>query len=862
MDDLVYSITNGKYYISSRDNYHLLNILINNIQTIVGISQQNYNGNMSIFTVQTLPTKQYGYIKVGTENTFLGYLTYSNFPGSDSNSVLTITKDLFDDKNQIFCLSSDGRIILPLQEPILTIINNNSKLISTTDRSKYKWKFSTFIPPRTGFHNISSIDLTYPIDPNEAKQYFDKDETAYCTSNTTCGKGETNIKDEESQGGFVHRTYCLKTVFDDRYKSPCCRGDVSILNEGKNTFNYDKCKLTYGKLISGDRCNTIFTDNDINSKVKTQQERAGTWFPWSDNCAKTSDTMNFCLQHDTLIDQPMIRSNPNCVNWCIQNPTECKSVKIKYCEDNPQDPNCFSWCNNGELESNLCKEIIGNFCQGENLKTTTCRLYCSNITGNCDDPLSKYCKSLGTNAIKEPICGCFMGTPFYDTFFKSLSNEGLTVSYPIPDCFYPKCANSSIKTHTWYTLQEEKKNTCPNVNSCINQITINVDGSIDTKEFKIEQKNTCNWGLRPSDCEYNERIDSKANTCVKCPDISLPTVDKKTCVCPNNQILKDDKCVCPDTFIKTEDKKSCICPPTFVPSEDKKSCVCPEGKVKIGNICDYAQDFTLELVDYIKTDLPINNEIDKGKVIVNAYDIANSVLANGCNQNLTVAKECSNFIPFICSINGAKEYCNDNSDDTEFCNIDGTPKIVNSAYGYECNKIRKPVKPECKDDQYLDVDNICKNCPLGMKLINGKCEVVECGDNEYYDFQIRECVNCEEKIVGPDGHSCVNVPFRDNLINYINNIDFDRYKNINRNKIPFYKGEIISNVLNNCNDTFEHAKECVDNLLNKCDNNEKSVYGFDCSKIVDKKENNIIIYVLIAVISLILVFSFIRKKKV
>ena len=248
--------------------------------------------------------------------------------------------------------------------------------------------------------------------------------------------------------------------------------------------------------------------------------------------------------------------------------------------------------------------------------------------------------------------------------------------------------------------RNRKKQHCPNINQCINQLKINVDGSIDTKEFKIEQKNTCQWGLRPSDCNYDERIDSQTNSCIKCPDTSHPSGDKKNCLCYGSQILKNDKCVCPDTFIMTDDKLTCKCPDTFILSDSL--CICPEGKVKgVSGFCEYPENFTLELVDYIKQDMPINNEIDKSKIIINSYDIANSVLSNGCNTDLITAKECSNFIPEICSIKGSIDYCK-NYDDPEFCN-DKTPKNIKEVYGFSCDKIRKPIKIECKEeDQYYD----------------------------------------------------------------------------------------------------------------------------------------------------------------
>ena len=599
----------------------------------------------------------------------------------------------------------------------------------------------------------------------------------------------------------------------------------------------------------------------------------------------------------------MLLSNTICSSWCFDYPNECKKAKTSYCENNPYSFTCIDWCKKGEISGEICNAAVRNYCQGSNLMTDTCERFCNNKDGNCDNRYREYCASLGDReAIKNPFCGCFMSPKFYDDFFKQLNARGIEWAGipPKPECYYSYCASSPIKNNYCYTTNNCK---CPDINQCINKITINVDGKIEG-DVKINQSNECGFQLRPQDCGPIQRIDKPTNKCVDCPVGTVPNQLKTDCICPGNKILKDGKCVCPDTFIL--DGNECKCPVTFVLSEDKKSCVCPSGTVQIGNICvvPEPEDFTLDLINYIKNDLPINNEIDKQKIIVNAPDIANSVLRNGCNENLNIAKECSNFIPSICSINGAQKYCKDNSDDIEFCNIDGTPKIINSAYGFSCDKIRKERKIECKDNEYYDPsDNKCKTCPEGMRIKKDKsgceeipsieckeneyidenkkckpcpsgtihkpdksgCNEIKCGDNAYLDLETFICVECgEDKIADKINHICVpKDTLERQLREYIKSISI--YENIDYTLLNIHAEEIVRIILENseCKVNLNSAKKCVDNFLDTCnDDPTQTLYGFSCNKISKNgNKNSNLIFIIIGVIILLIILGLVFRKK-
>lgn len=213
----------------------------------------------------------------------------------------------------------------------------------------------------------------------------------------------------------------------------------------------------------------------------------------------------------------------------------------------------------------------------------------------------------------------------------------------------------------------------------------------------------------------------------------------------------------------------CSCPAGFIIKD--KTCICPPGKIQSGNTCidPPPEDFTLQLIEYIKNNMPINNEIDKIKVMTSASDMANAVLTNGCNKDLQTAKECVNFIPEICSISGSEEYCK-KYNDPEFCDV--SSDIENrKPYGFSCNRIRKA---SCNDKQYFDpIEQRCKYCPFGMKLNKDKCENIECPSNEYINPD-NDCIKCPfGSKVKVDKTGCETLDCKDDqFINIDNNCSY------------------------------------------------------------------------------------------
>lgn len=901
--EYIYSIAEGNYFVSSQDNYVLWYVPIKGIFTVLGLPLKDYNYNALSFNINLKPTLQYGNIKIIIANKTY-YLTYDD-TNQDSNLILSTV--LKDDKNQNFCFSTDGRILLTMYNPVIAIKNINNKLVGDTNLLKSLWKFSPFSPSKPDAISMWTPNL-YGRPLSDLDQYFNNtsESSCNCSVSSECNLSyQTQLDSESCDAGFARKSFCLKTKWPDNNKSKCCMGDTTMLEykDGHYTgkIDFGKCKLLHSTNI----CGRQFSDNNINVAGQNQNVKVGSWTPFSKDCSSNPDTINFCAQQDTLMNSPMVLTNGNCRNWCQDNVEECKISKQRYCEQYPFNPSCLDWCDKKEVKSDSCKQIVDNFCQGPNLEQDVCYRFCSDVKNNCDKKLLDYCKSIGDKAENINICGCFRGGQFYENYFKSLKSKGASsaVIPELPECLYAKCASAPIKTNDYYKKIQSGSKICPDIQQCISEVHIDNQGTI-IGDIKIISNNDCKFNLRPQDCKNNQYIDTKTNSCNNCPDTSMPDSEKKTCLCLNNQILKDGKCVCPDTFIMSEDKKYCVCPASFELSPDKKSCICPKGQVIKDGICviPKPEDFTPQLIDYIKKDLPINNEIDKNKVIVNAPEMASKVMNNGCNETLEIAKECSNFIPYICSLDGSYKYCKDNKDDSEFCNPDGTAKDVKSVYQFSCDKILKPRKPICKDDeyydeltneckrcpsdmqlkpdksgcepkkcnehQYLDINNNCQECPIGMIVSpDGKgCEQIKCGNNSYLDLQTFTCVDCKEKVADPINHRCVEEPTLERQIReYIKTID--KYKKINIQDLNTYNEEISQKIYQTeeCKINFNSAKKCVDKLLDTCENDpQQKLYGFECSKInknISPDKDKKILFIILGIIGFFLLTTLIFKKK-
>lgn len=139
-----------------------------------------------------------------------------------------------------------------------------------------------------------------------------------------------------------------------------------------------------------------------------------------------------------------------------------------------------------QLTYDLIKQACG---EDDALKTSPCQMFCGQPEADCDDIIQKYCDNLGDNAIKEPICGCFLKQSVYDNFFNSLS-KNLSLSIPhFKTCYFPTCAGSN-QSYLPFIDKQAGKEHCPSV--CVIQNQLNNDGSINGS-ISFDDMNKCGW---------------------------------------------------------------------------------------------------------------------------------------------------------------------------------------------------------------------------------------------------------------------------------------------------------------------------------------------------------------------------------
>jgi len=204
---------------------------------------------------------------------------------------------------------------------------------------------------------------------------------------------------------------------------------------------------------------------------------------------------------------------PNC--WCPGQP-KCHEALKSYCAvpdtsgvaRMETDTKCQTWCNQFPQE---CAQFKSDYCRGHRLETEMCRTYCAEKDTNCDAKLEEYCNSIGVEqALKSPLCGCFLGDGFYGNYFKSLTAQVSSPSGipPIKECYFPKCASSNMKPYQY----KQEATTCPDVNQCINEVNINNDGSIEGN-INIIGENECQFVQKTTTACDPNAIDLKNPAC-------------------------------------------------------------------------------------------------------------------------------------------------------------------------------------------------------------------------------------------------------------------------------------------------------------------------------------------------------------
>jgi hypothetical protein len=163
-------------------------------------------------------------------------------------------------------------------------------------------------------------------------------------------------------------------------------------------------------------------------------------------------------------------------------------------------------CNNYTAKTNSCQQYMNNFCTKDNLQSEACYNFCTNPDNMCDDALKAYCGDDQSYKKLNPVtynktCSCFLSDDYYkkwqENIFNNLSPQERSyledVLPPfVSNCSYPACAaGDGIQLHN-------SKCVPSNIQVCIDNNTINVDGSVSDSVINVNSLINCVQNVGPT----------------------------------------------------------------------------------------------------------------------------------------------------------------------------------------------------------------------------------------------------------------------------------------------------------------------------------------------------------------------------
>jgi hypothetical protein len=289
-------------------------------------------------------------------------------------------------------------------------------------------------------------------------------------------------------GGFGRhdQAYCYRSSLADTNLNECALGDSSVLDG--DSINFCSCKLQTPQVQISNHCfNKDGSDGCIKAQFPLQSVAVA---PWSADVQNSSAIKEYCMQHDSATDGPLMFSDSRCLNWATQDKARYTETMDQYCRQHPESSFCASFCALQPANSTTCNWTMSNWCSGDNLEKPECVQWCQHPNVNCDKALKNVCTPEKLRSNPE-LCGCFMQPSFYQTFFESLKNQ---VDIPastsdLPQCYFPQCAASPLQP---YAVKNSQKSQCPNVQTCIADVKFTNEGIIDGN-VTIEANNLCGW---------------------------------------------------------------------------------------------------------------------------------------------------------------------------------------------------------------------------------------------------------------------------------------------------------------------------------------------------------------------------------
>jgi hypothetical protein len=174
------------------------------------------------------------------------------------------------------------------------------------------------------------------------------------------------------------------------------------------------------------------------------------------------------------------------------------SLIMDFCNGNTptgisNDTPLFNFIKDKFADKNICGSIDSDFCQGDNLVTDRCHLYCSSDKINCNNQYASYCGKDIITKENNDTCACFRSTAFYSKWRQDAIDAvrktdpelagamDLLISPAInPVCDYPDCVSQNSQKPY---VQGGIPPTCPskNIQVCLQEINTDIGSGTDSK---------------------------------------------------------------------------------------------------------------------------------------------------------------------------------------------------------------------------------------------------------------------------------------------------------------------------------------------------------------------------------------------
>ena len=440
--------------------------------------------------------------------------------------------------NQSISLNSNGTItIKPIKGSswyylsiVLDEALTTNKLAYTDQPSTY-WSFLSSVnySPviKSDMVSIYNQDLIpyFPIEKPIIRKMFNGPGICYDTHRPTgyicqvqdsvtkqdlCGFGSKEIKSDCREACYLPNSSYLACASSDGLGSSskycytnkptnsleiCAIGGPGTVDSG-GKLNQCACLNDPDEFPLYDRC---FRNDTQKGCMQSRQALTDKVYgPWVEDAKDTQSIKSYCMQHHTTTNGPLLFTDPRCLNWASDNPSNYQLLLDSYCRLHPNSPLCSQFCANQPQTQGTCYYSMQQYCADKNnTPSPACREWCKNTNVDCDSTFANYCTSLGSPtdalAADPELCGCFLPTTFYNNFFNTLQSK-ITLPpdfQPSKQCFFGACAGSKIQP---YNVKQTTGKICPNVQTCLQQVNFNNSGVIEG-DVTVKANNFCNFSL-------------------------------------------------------------------------------------------------------------------------------------------------------------------------------------------------------------------------------------------------------------------------------------------------------------------------------------------------------------------------------